>query len=276
MKKSFRSVSTLRTVIAEDEAPARQRLADLLADAPDVAVAAVCENGRSAAATIREEQPDLVFLDVQMPEMNGLEVVREIGPEAMPATIFVTAYDQYAIDAFELAALDYLLKPFDDERFREALQRARQHIQLREAGELEERLRTLLEAQSQAPHEPKTPSLEEDYLERITVETRRQVRIVPVECIDYIEADGPYVRLHAGEETHLVRERMKALEEQLNPRRFVRIHRSTSVNLDRIEALEPRGSSGSGYDARLTGGTHLRVSRSRRDDLLRQLETGSP
>lgn len=267
-------MSTLRIVIAEDEAPARQRLADLLADAPDAAVVATCEDGPSAAEAIREKQPDLVFLDVQMPEMNGLEVVREIGPEAMPTTIFVTAYDEYAIDAFELAALDYLLKPFDDERFRTALRRARQHIQLREVGALEERLRTLLETQGQRPRNQETSPAEEDYLERIAVETRRQVRIVPVERIDYIEADGPYVRIQAGEETHLVRERMKALEERLDPRRFARIHRSTIVNLDRLEALEPCGSS-SGYNSRLKDGTRLKVSRSRHDDLLRQLETGS-
>jgi two-component system LytT family response regulator len=267
-------VSTLQVVIAEDEAPARHRLTTLLKEEQDTTVAATGTDGHSAVQAIRNGQPDLVFLDVQMPGLSGLEVVQEIGPEAMPATIFVTAYDEYAIDAFELAALDYLLKPFDDERFRKALKRARQHIQLREAGELEERLRTLLDAQDpsrEARDAPPPAEKEEDYLERIAVETRRQVRVVPVERIDYIEADGPYVRLQAGEETHLVRERMKTLEERLDPRCFVRIHRSTIVHLDRVEALEPHGSSGSGYTARLRDGTHLRVSRSRRDVIEQKL-----
>ncbi|HKR64934.1 MAG TPA: response regulator, partial [Thermoanaerobaculia bacterium] len=163
-------------LIVDDEPLARQRIEDLLAKQDDVAIAGIASNGPEAVEAIRAMQPDLVFLDVQMPGMTGIEVMETIGAEAMPVTIFVTAFDQYAVKAFEVAALDYLMKPFDDERFEQALDRARASI-------------------GKGPR----------YLERIGVEGRGQVRFVPVDRIDYITADGPYAELHVGDRTLALR-----------------------------------------------------------------------
>jgi two-component system LytT family response regulator len=221
-------------------------------------------NGRSAVGAIRSERPDVVFLDVQMPGLSGLDVVREVGPGAMPVTVFVTAYDRHALEAFDLAALDYLLKPFEDERFRQALARSREAVRLRQVDELRGRLIGLLGGAG-APPAP-GPSA---YLERVAVEMRGQVRVVPVDRIDYIEADGPYAVLHAGAETFVIRERMQTLEERLDPDRFARIHRSTIVQLDRVEALLVAG--GGEYAARLTTGARVRVARGRRDALAEKL-----
>lgn len=259
----------LRVLVVDDEPLARQRLLDLLAAEPGVTVAGEAASGREAVEMIRSLAPDLVFLDVQMPGLTGLDVVREIGPEAMPATVFVTAYDQHAVPAFELAALDYLLKPFEDERFRQALGRAREAIRLRQVDALQGRLLALL--QGRASSEPAPPPAPQ-YLERIAVEMRGQVRVVPVERIDYVTSDGPYAELHAGGETYVIREQMQVLEERLDPARFVRIHRSTIVQLDRVEALLV--APGGDYAVRLHDGTRLRVSRGRRDDLAARLGLG--
>jgi len=191
-----------------------------------------------------------VFLDVQMPRRTGLEVVRDIGPENMPPTIFVTAYDRYALDAFDVAAVDYLVKPFDDERFEQAFRRARKMIGLTELGKLSEQLRTVLNAGASSaapgPGVPPTPvaapaglsdSIATGYLERIAVEMRGQVRVVPVATIEYIAASGPYAEIHVGERTYIIRERMQTLEERLDPTDFFRIHRSVIVKLDQIETL---------------------------------------
>jgi two-component system LytT family response regulator len=236
-------VETLRVVVADDEPLARQRIEDLLAKEKGIEIAGTAASGDEAVEMIRRLNPDLVFLDVQMPGKTGLEVVEAIGAEQMPLTIFITAYDQYALDAFDIAAVDYLVKPFDDERFAQSIQRARNRIRS-------------LPRQGQ-------------YRERIPVESRGQVRVVPVARIDYITASGPYAELHVGDKTYAVRERMQTLEEQLDPAIFFRIHRSAIVRLDRIDTL--LHSAGGDYALRLKDGTELDVSRARREELEQRL-----
>jgi len=246
-------MADLRVVIADDEPLARQRIADLLARERGIDVAGTASTGDEAIEIIRRTKPDLVFLDVQMPAKSGLEVVEAIGADAMPATIFVTAFDRFALKAFDVAAIDYLLKPFDDERFAQALKRARKSIDSKEFERMTRRLLQFLDQER-----PK-------FLEQIAVESRGQVRVVPVADIDYITASGPYAELHVGDKTYAVRERMQTIEEQLDPQIFFRIHRSAIVRLDRIDTLLHR--RGGDYAVRLKNGTKLDVSRSRRDAL---------
>lgn len=262
----------LRVLIADDEELARQRLEDLLRKEGGVEIAGIAENGQNAVEAIHSLRPDLVFLDVQMPGRTGIEVVRTVGPESMPPTIFVTAYDRYALEAFQVAAVDYLVKPFDDERFEQAFRRARRLIELKEVGRLTEQLRELLLSEARAAAgagaagrpgavaPPRTP-----YLERIAVEMRGQVQVVPVETIEYITASGPYAEIHVGDKTYVIRERMQTLEERLDPSRFFRIHRSVIVRLERIDALlrEPGGD----YAVHLKSGARLSVSRNRVEPL---------
>ena len=250
----------IRVLIVDDEPLARQRLTDLLRAMP-AQVIGTAENGDAAIAAIRELEPELVFLDVQMPGRTGLEVVREIGAERMPPTIFVTAYDQFALKAFEVAALDYLVKPFDDERFEQAFERAQHLIELRDFGRLSAQLIALLKQTGpDAPRSHAEPGAQ-PYLERIAVEMRGQVRVVPVTDIDYVTASGQYAELHVGDRTYLIRERMQTLEERLDPAVFFRIHRSAIVRLDRIETL--LRDAGGDYAVRLKGGAQLSVSRGR-------------
>ena len=243
------SERTLRVVIADDEPLARQHIADRLAHEENVEVVGTAADGVEAIEAIRKLKPDVVFLDVQMPRATGLDVVDTIGPEEMPATIFVTAYDRYALKAFDAAAVDYLLKPFDDERFAEAFRRARR-------GQLTKKFGALLQAADEGTGE---------YIDRITVEQRGQTRVVPVKHVDYITASGPYAELHVGGRTFAVRERMQTLAAQLDPKVFMRVHRSVIVRLDRIEAM--LRSAGGDYAVRLKDGTELSVSRARRDAL---------
>jgi len=207
---------------------------------------------------------------VQMPGLTGLDVVREVGPEHMPAVVFVTAYNQYALKAFDLAALDYLLKPFEDERFEQAFERAVTTLRLRQVGGMTSRLMALLQGgEGLAPPDAPPAKPPPAYLERIAVEMRGQMRIVPVKEIDYITASGPYAELHVGKETYLIRERMQTLEERLNPSAFIRVHRSVIVQLDRIESL--LHGVGGDYAVRLKDGHRLKVSRSRREELEQRL-----
>jgi two-component system LytT family response regulator len=223
------------------------------------------DNGLTTVAAIRELEPDLVFLDIQMPGKTGLEVVREIGADAMPPVIFTTAYD-HAVAAFDLAAIDYLIKPFDDERFEKAFRRARKMIELNQVSKLSGELRALLGVEGSAKEEV---SGKREYLERIAVEMRGQVRIVPVKQIDYLIASGPYAELYVGDKRYLIRERMQALEERLDPARFFRIHRSAIVRLDLIETLIR--NPGGDYAVQLKGGVKLKVSRSRFEKLEQQM-----
>ena len=265
----------LRVLVVDDEPLARRRVLDLLAGEPDVEVVGEAGTGRTAAAAIADAARaggavDVVFLDVQMPGLTGLDVVREVGTGAMPATVFVTAYDHHALAAFDVAAVDYLLKPFDDDRFAQALDRARRAVRLREVDALRDRLAALLGGPTPGgPAPPASGGGGAAYAERIAVEARGQVRLVPVEAVDYVSADGPYAVLHAGGETHVVRERMHALEGRLDPARFFRVHRSTIVQLDRVEALLT--APGGDYAVRLRDGTRLSLSRSRRDAFARRL-----
>jgi two-component system LytT family response regulator len=231
---------TLRVVIVDDEMLARQRIEDLLAKEPNVEIAGIARDGNEAVQVIRDLRPDVVFLDVQMPGRTGVEVAEELGAEIMPATIFTTAYEHFALKAFDVAAIDYLVKPFDDERFAQALSRARKAIETR-------------------------PAPKSQYLDRIPVESRGQIRVVPVALIDYITASGPYAELHIGDRTFAIREKMQTLEEKLDPAVFFRIHRSAIVRLDRIDTL--LHAAGGDYAVRLKDGTELSVSRSRREEL---------
>jgi two-component system, LytTR family, response regulator len=256
----------IRVLIADDEALARDRIADLLAHEANVAIVGTASTGLEAIDAIRSLNPDLVFLDVQMPGRTGLEVVDDIGAETMPATIFVTAFDKFALNAFDRAAVDYLVKPFDDERFAQAFRRARKMISLEEVQEVTQRLLSLLH---EPPTETPPPAPTHEYLERISVESRGQVRVVPVEKVDYITADGPYAELHVGERVFAIRERMQTLDERLDPEVFFRIHRSAIVRIDRIDTLlrHPGGD----YGVRLKNGTELSLSRGRREELEQKL-----
>jgi two-component system LytT family response regulator len=196
-----------------------------------------------------------------MPGKTGLDVLSEIGPDAMPPTIFVTAYDQYAVRAFEAAAVDYLLKPFDDERFNQAFLRARRRFELEELGRLSGRLRALLDGNAAETTTRVLPAAPLEYADRFAVETRGHVLVVPVEEVDYISAAGPYAELHVGKQKHLLRERMQNLEERLDPHFFLRIHRSTIVRVDRIESLHK--AAGGDYSIKLKSGVELDVSRTR-------------
>ena len=249
----------LRVLIADDERLARQRLEDLLRYEDNVEIVGQTDNGLATIAGIRELEPDIVFLDIQMPGKTGLEVVREIGAVDMPPVIFTTAYD-HAVAAFDLAAIDYLIKPFDDERFEKAFRRARKMIELNQVSKLSDELRALLRAGA-----GQAGSAKSQYLERIAVEMRGQVRVVPVKQIDYMVASGPYAELFVGDKRYLIRERMQTLEERLDPAKFFRIHRSAIVRLDLIETLIK--NPGGDYGVQLKGGVKLKVSRSRFESL---------
>ena len=261
----------IRVLVVDDEPLGRLRVEDLLRREDGVQIVGSAADGAAAVDAIRTHRPDLVFLDVQMPGKTGLDVVREIGADAMPATIFVTAYDQYAIQAFDVAAVDYLVKPFDDERFAQALRRARERVRMKEVERMTRRLLAVL-GEAPADREPPAPAASTPYAQRVTVETRGQVRFVPVEAIDYVTASGPYAELHVGGQMHLIRERMQALERRLDPRLFARIHRSAIVQLDRVESLRQR--PGGELAVRLRGGEELTVSRSRRRELEARMGRG--
>ncbi|HEY4215891.1 MAG TPA: response regulator [Gemmatimonadaceae bacterium] len=256
--------AAVRVLIVDDEPLARQRIEDLLAHEEGVEIIGMADNGLAAVEEIRRLKPDIVFLDVQMPGTTGLDVARAIGPEQMPATIFVTAFDQHALQAFDLAALDYLVKPFDDERFEQAFRRARRLVGLRDIRRLHERLLTALHSTELPP-----PAATPEFIERIPVESRGKVRFVPVSEVDYIAASGPYAELVVGPKRHLIREAMQTLEARLDPQRFMRIHRSAIVQLDRVDTLL-KGAGGD-YEVQLKGGARLRVSRSHREELEQRL-----
>jgi two-component system LytT family response regulator len=245
----------IRTLIVDDEPLARERLRTLLQEQAEVELIGECANGRDALAAIKREEPDLVFLDVQMPELDGFGVLAKLGQEKMPAIIFVTAHDKFALQAFEVHALDYLLKPFDKDRFQKALRRALDHLKRDHAGELKERLSALL---GDLKSESKSP-------QRIAVKSSGCVIFLKIDDIDWVEAADNYVSLHIGTESHLHRETMSALEERLPPNKFLRISRSTIVNVDRIKELQPLFHGE--YAVILRNGTRLTLSRSHRDKL---------
>lgn len=248
-------MANIRTVIVDDEPLARRGIRALLNEEKDVEIISECRNGREAVAVIEEQTPDLVFLDVQMPELNGFDVLQTIGAERMPAVIFVTAYDKYALRAFDVHALDYLLKPLDGERFTKALQRARAQIERKSIHDLSRRLQSLLD--DLKPNQK--------YAERLVIKSSGRIFFLNVAEVDWIEAADNYVRLHAGRDEHLLRETMNSLEKRLDPAQFLRIHRSRIINIQRIKELQPlfRGE----YDIMLQDGTRLESGRGYRDKL---------
>jgi len=247
---------SLRVLIVDDEPLAREKLRTLLANEADIEVLGECPDGARALEAIEAHAPDLVFLDVQMPEVDGFAVLDAIDPERMPAVVFVTAYDQYALKAFEVHALDYLLKPFDRGRFHSALDRARSEIARRaDAAAAQRRLHALLDGLGRRRHD------------RLIVRESGRVYFVRADEIDWIESAGNYARIHVGGRSHLLRETMKALADRLDPAEFVRIHRGTIVRIDRIRRLEsgPHGE----YVVVLADATQLTSSRSYSEELQR-------
>jgi len=257
----------MRVVVADDEPLPRRRMLRLLRDHDDdVDVVAVCETGAHAVEAIRETRPDLVFLDVQMPELDGFEVLERVGGE-LPAVVFVTAHDRYALRAFEVHALDYLLKPFDVERFNQALERGRTQVERQGEG-ARGGLAALLE-QLARERGPAQPAPRRRWLDWVMVKARGRVEFVRTADLDWIEAEGNYVRLHAGKKAWLVREKIGALEERLDPDAFLRVHRSSIVQVDRLAELHPM-VAGDGILV-LRDGTQVKLSRGYRRRLLERV-----
>ncbi len=250
----------IQTLVVDDEPLAREGLRVLLERDPDVELVGECAEGRAALETIRDLEPDLVFLDVQMPEMDGFEVLAGLEPSEVPVVVFVTAYDEYALRAFEVHALDYLLKPFDDERFEAALDRAKSELERRDDAALGEKLAALLEDHGGERITTGSGRAERD--DRLMIRSSGRVQFVNVEEIDWVEAAGDYVRLHVGERSHLLRETMKNMEDRLDSERFVRVHRSTLVKLDHVK--EVVSSDAGSYEIVLADGTRRSLSRSGR------------
>ncbi|HYW11465.1 MAG TPA: LytTR family DNA-binding domain-containing protein [Longimicrobium sp.] len=263
---------SIRTLLVDDEPLAREGMRMSLASEPDIEIAGEAADGVQAVDAIRALRPDLVFLDVQMPEVDGLQVVERVGPGAMPAVIFVTAYHQHAVRAFELHAVDYLLKPVREERLRGALARARLRLASRSEHALAARLESLLEdfraLRERVPSgDGAEPAAARKFAVWISVAGRSSTQLVRVEDVDWFEAEGNYVRLHVGTTNHLIRSTLRGMEDQLDPATFIRIHRSTIVNVNRIREIQPW--FGGDYIAILHDSRQLRVSRSHRDQLLR-------
>ena len=249
---------TIRCLIVDDEPAARGALRSLLETEPDIEIAAELADGEAALKFLRKSPVDLLFLDIQMPEMDGFEMLRQLNGDTMPVVVFVTAYDQYALRAFESEAVDYLLKPYSDERFHQALGRARRQIRSGRIGSLSEQLRRLL-ARTAAP-EPTG-----EYRSRLLIKNDGRITILPLAEVDWLEADGDLVKVHAGSRTLQVRETMKELEAQIDPNRFVRIHRSTIISVDRIKELQPYFKGD--YVVVLRDGTNLKLSRRFKSEL---------
>ncbi len=251
------SGETLRVLVVDDEPPARDRLRELLEQMREVAVVGEAGDGVAAAQAILDLRPDAVFLDVRMPEMDGFGVLAALPEGCLPLVVFVTAFDSYAAKAFEVHAVDYLLKPFDRERLFAAVARVRERLSSAQAMQHERRLVALLE----------TLTLRAPRLERVLVRTGNRFEFVRIEDVDWVEGAGNYLTLHLGRKTPLVRQTINGFEQQLDRTRFRRIHRSLIVNLDRVREI--RGTPAGEYEAVLQDGTVLRVSRSYRQGLLR-------
>jgi two-component system, LytTR family, response regulator len=260
----------INTIIVDDEALSRRGIEIRLREAGDFNIAAQCTNGREALAAISTYKPDLVFLDIQMPGMSGFEVLAHLPQESLPVLVFVTAYDQYAIQAFEARAVDYLLKPIDDGRFQTALERVREHVRARTAANQRDRLMEIIAeitgsgelaldellARGRAAVEARHPEV-------LPIRQGRETVRVPVASIRWIDAAGDYMCIHSGGDTHILRGTMKELEELLDPRLFQRVHRSTIVNLRLVKSL--RAHMNGEYFLTLDGGHELKLSRTYRD-----------
>lgn len=252
----------VQTLIVDDEALARRTIRELLVDDPLIEIIGECSNGLEAVSFIRKQMPDLLFLDIQMPGMNGFETLSQIEVARIPAIIFVTAFDQYALKAFEVHALDYLLKPFTDQRFWEAVKQAKSHIEMREVNRLSQSLVALL---GEPAVREAVEARRKSFLTRFMIKSGGRVAFIKASEVDWIAADDYYIKLHIGSKSHLLRLSMNELEEKLDPKRFLRIHRSTIINFDRVKELQqnPNGE----YVVILKNGTELKLSRSRRERL---------
>jgi two-component system LytT family response regulator len=245
---------SIRVLIIDDEPLGRTIIREMLKNDSEITIVGECANGYEAIESIRDHQPDLIFLDVQMPEISGFEALAALDVPRLPMIIFVTAYEQYAVRAFEVHAVDYLLKPFDSQRFNAALDHAKSQLKRGERDVLGKRILALLEEQRPKPA----------YLERVVIKAQGRVFFLKVDEIDWIEAAGNYVSLHVKKESYLLRETISGLAAQLDPARFPRIHRSQIVNLDRVRELRP-WSHGE-YHVLLHDGQQLTLSRSYRED----------
>ncbi|RKH72513.1 LytR/AlgR family response regulator transcription factor [Corallococcus aberystwythensis] len=260
------AAAAIRTLVVDDEPLAREGLRLLLATDSEVRVVGEAGNGPEAVRLIREQRPDLVLLDVQMPELNGFEVLARLSPAEVPAVIFVTAYDQYALRAFDIHALDYLLKPFRDDRFHDAIGRAKAQIRLARMSDLGQRLMSVLSTYGERDGTPvpaPTPTPSDPWVRRLAIRDAGRVVFLDVDEIEYIEAADYYVQIHAGGKAYLHRETMQSLEARLEPERFMRIHRSAIVNARRIRELRSEGRRD--LIVVLTSGAELRVARSHRE-----------
>lgn len=275
-------MNKIRILVVDDEPATRRRIVRLLERDPDVLVVGEAATGADAVRQVAAEKPDLIFLDVQMPEMSGFKVLEALGPRP-PAVIFVTSRDQHALQAFEVNAVDYLLKPFEDDRFAAALRRAKSELIRRQTDALGAELAKLLQhlqanagavaatavaggaAPTKAPAPEGSASQEAITRERVLLRSGGEIYFIKAEEIDWIEAEGDYMKFHAGGRVHLLRETMANLEDRLDPKRFIRIHRSTIVNIDRVKKLSP--SFAGEYAVILHDGTKLRLSRGYHDRL---------
>ncbi|MBI4751524.1 MAG: response regulator transcription factor [Acidobacteria bacterium] len=250
----------IRTLLVDDEPLARRTLSLLLKDDPEITIIGECSNGFEAVKAIRRDRPDLLFLDIQMPEMNGFEVLEAAGPDLSSVIVFVTAYDQFAVKAFEAQALDYVLKPFDDERFEQAVKRAKSHIYQNRSADINRRLLEWLASQQMTSPPATEKAL---YLQRLSVKSGGRVHFLKVAEIEWIEASDQYVVLHVAGKQHLLRDSLNRLETQLDPDQFFRVHRSALVNLDFVRELE-LNENGDGTIV-LSNRTSIKLSRSRRE-----------
>jgi two-component system LytT family response regulator len=245
----------IRVLIVDDEPLARKRLRELLKEDTEIAVVGECVNGAEAISSTHELTPDLIFLDVQMPGIDGLGVSESLNGGGSPLVVFVTAYEQYAVRAFDAQAIDYLLKPFDRARFTRALVRAKERLREKDRDDVNRRILGLLSEIKDKPQ----------YLDRLVIKNNDRVFVLKTDEIDWIEADGNYVRIHFGKQSSLMRETLTRLSEQLDPRKFPRIHRSRLVNIDHIQELQPW--SHRDWRIILRNGAELRLSRNYRDRL---------
>jgi two-component system LytT family response regulator len=249
----------IRALIADDEALARKFIGKMLKDDRDFEIIGECGNGKETVAMIRKKSPDVVFLDVQMPEMDGFAVLESIGIERLPEIIFTTAYEQYAIRAFELHALDYLLKPFDQTRFKEGIKYVKERFRSERQNDGRMQINALLENIKNKPQ----------YLERLVIKASGRITFLRTDEINWIEADDKYVHLHTDKANPMVRQTLSAMEAQLDPAKFQRVHRSAIVNVERIAELQPLFSGE--YSILLQDGTKLTLSRNHRDKLFELL-----
>lgn len=257
----------LRVLIVDDEPSAREIICEMLnveVLSGEVEIVGECGDGKTAVKFIKTKKPNLLFLDIQMPEMNGFEVLETLSSEQMPLIIFVTAYDQYALRAFEVHAIDYLLKPFDKERFDKVFDHAKKVVLREQTNNLNERVLMLLEERNE-----QSSTLSQPFLERLIIKTQGRVFFLRIEEIRWIKAEGNYVSLHTDTKTYLFRESISLLEKHLNPRQFQRIHRSTIVNMNFVKELQPlfRGE----YTVIMQDGTKLKLSRNFRESLQKSL-----